>query len=131
MDPLWNAGTHTHTHIYIYVYIYIYGRNASHIVHGLTTAASLWLSAAVGIACGGGLFFPASFSTAIILVLLRFGPRFNHEDEESDDNATDLEYNSTSSVGITKKKDDTAYATESKSLIYRKSTAVLNRPQLV
>jgi uncharacterized membrane protein YhiD involved in acid resistance len=46
-----------------------------HTVRGLTTAASLWLSAAVGIACGGQLYFVASFSIAIILVLLRFGPR--------------------------------------------------------
>ena len=34
---------------------------SNHVVHGLTTAASLWLSAAVGIACGGELYFPASF----------------------------------------------------------------------
>lgn len=60
---------------------------AIHVVHGLTTAASLWLSAAVGIACGGGLYFPASFCVAIVLVLLRFGPRQkdDEEDEEDDD----------------------------------------------
>jgi uncharacterized membrane protein YhiD involved in acid resistance len=34
------------------------------------------LSAAVGIACGGGLYFAASFSTALNLLLLRFGPRY-------------------------------------------------------
>jgi uncharacterized membrane protein YhiD involved in acid resistance len=34
------------------------------------------LSAAVGIACGGGLYFAASFTTALNLLLLRFGPRF-------------------------------------------------------
>lgn len=27
-------------------------------------------------ACGGGLYFLASFTTALMLVLLRFGPRF-------------------------------------------------------
>lgn len=53
-----------------------HGEN-SHTVRGLTTAASLWLSAAVGIACGGQLYFVASFSIAIMLVLLRFGPRFD------------------------------------------------------
>mmetsp|Transcript_38768 Transcript_38768/g.116514 ORF Transcript_38768/g.116514 Transcript_38768/m.116514 type:complete len:296 (-) Transcript_38768:119-1006(-) len=59
---------------------------STHVVHGLTTAASLWLSAAVGIACGGGLYFPASFCVAIMLVLLRFGPRHNDtEDEEDED----------------------------------------------
>ena len=33
------------------------------------------MSAAVGIACGGGLYFVASFAVALNLVLLRFGPR--------------------------------------------------------
>ena len=44
-------------------------------VKGLNTAASVWLSAAVGVACGGGLYFSATFTTALMLVLLRFGPR--------------------------------------------------------
>lgn len=44
-------------------------------VHGLTTAASLWLSAAVGIACSGELYFAASFAIAVMMILLRFGPR--------------------------------------------------------
>jgi uncharacterized membrane protein YhiD involved in acid resistance len=57
--------------------------DTTHVVHGLTTAASLWLSAAVGVACGGGLYFAASFSIALMLTLLRFGPRFYHDDEES------------------------------------------------
>jgi hypothetical protein len=46
-----------------------------HLVQGITTAAATWLSAAVGMACGGGLYFIASFSTAVNLLLLRFGPR--------------------------------------------------------
>jgi len=46
-----------------------------HLVQGITTAAATWLSAAVGIACGGGMYFVASFSTALNLLLLRFGPR--------------------------------------------------------
>jgi uncharacterized membrane protein YhiD involved in acid resistance len=57
----------------------------SHTVHGLTTAASVWLSAAVGIACAGGLYFLATFCTAIVLVLLRFGPRINDTEEEEDE----------------------------------------------
>ena len=62
----------------------------SHIVHGLTTSASLWLSAAVGIACGGELYYPATFCVAIVLVLLRFGPRHvaNDETEESEAQGT-------------------------------------------
>jgi len=51
------------------------------VVHGLTTAASLWISAAVGIACGGDLYMPASFGVALMMLLLRFGPR-GHEDED-------------------------------------------------
>ena len=33
----------------------------------------------MGIACGGGLYFAASFSTALNLLLLRFGPRLFQE----------------------------------------------------
>ena len=58
----------------------------NHVVHGLTTAASVWLSAAVGIACGGDLFFAALFCTSVMMLLLRFGPRLNEpEDDEDDD----------------------------------------------
>jgi putative Mg2+ transporter-C (MgtC) family protein len=41
-----------------------------HAVRGLTTAASIWSVAALGLAAGGGLFFAAGISTAIILVIL-------------------------------------------------------------
>lgn len=54
-------------------------------VHGLTTAASLWLSAAVGVACGGELYFAATYGTAVMLVLLRFGPRLRDNENEEDD----------------------------------------------
>jgi putative Mg2+ transporter-C (MgtC) family protein len=40
------------------------------IVRGLTTAASVWSVAAIGLAVGGGLYFAAGASTAIILVIL-------------------------------------------------------------
>eukprot|EP00551_Chaetoceros_affinis_P002776 CAMPEP_0203661796 /NCGR_PEP_ID=MMETSP0088-20131115/59802_1 /ASSEMBLY_ACC=CAM_ASM_001087 /TAXON_ID=426623 /ORGANISM="Chaetoceros affinis, Strain CCMP159" /LENGTH=182 /DNA_ID=CAMNT_0050524489 /DNA_START=646 /DNA_END=1194 /DNA_ORIENTATION=- len=53
-------------------------------VHGLTTAASLWLSAAVGIACAGELYFAASFAIAVMMILLRFGPRIMLGDEARD-----------------------------------------------
>jgi len=65
---------------------------ATHVVHGLTTAASLWLSAAVGIACGGGLYFAASFCVAIMLVLLRFGPRQIDDEEDDDDDDNDEDH---------------------------------------
>jgi putative Mg2+ transporter-C (MgtC) family protein len=50
-------------------------KDSSLVVHGLTTAASVWISAAVGIACGGEMYFAASFGVAIMMLLLRFGPR--------------------------------------------------------
>ncbi len=40
------------------------------IVRGLTTAASLWAVAAVGLAIGGGLYVPATAATLIMLAIL-------------------------------------------------------------
>lgn len=54
-----------------------------HLVQGITTAGAIWMSAAVGLACGGGLYFVASFATALNLVLLRFGPRPKNSSDDS------------------------------------------------
>jgi len=40
------------------------------VVKGLTTAASLWAVAAVGLAVGGGLYMAAAATTVIILIIL-------------------------------------------------------------
>ncbi|MFT4117887.1 MgtC/SapB family protein [Bradyrhizobium sp.] len=40
------------------------------VVRGLTTAASVWSVAAIGLAVGGGLYFAAGASTAIIILIL-------------------------------------------------------------
>ena len=40
------------------------------IVHGLTTAASIWSVAAVGLAVGGGLYVAATGATAIMILIL-------------------------------------------------------------
>jgi putative Mg2+ transporter-C (MgtC) family protein len=40
------------------------------IVKGLTTAASIWTVAAIGLAVGGGLYLAAGASTVIILIIL-------------------------------------------------------------
>ncbi|KAL7504240.1 hypothetical protein ACHAXN_001925, partial [Cyclotella atomus] len=61
-----------------------------HLVQGITTAAATWLSAAVGLACGGGLYFIACFSTAMNLVLLRFGPRLTESLEGAYESASDM-----------------------------------------
>ena len=109
-----------------------YISNASHVVHGLTTAASLWLAAAVGIACGGELYFPATFCTAIILILLRFGPRNKDEDDDEeeeeqstcdDDSTIDLEYNS-GNHAKTRRVDGSIGSPEQRSLISRRNQSL-------
>src|SRR3954462_4582460 len=40
------------------------------VVRGLTTAASVWSVAAIGLSVGGGLYFAAVASTAVILLIL-------------------------------------------------------------
>jgi len=40
------------------------------IIRGLTTAASIWTVAAIGLAVGGGLYFAAGMSTAVIIIIL-------------------------------------------------------------
>jgi len=40
-------------------------------VRGLTTAASLWCTAAVGLACGFGMFLVAAVTTALVLFALK------------------------------------------------------------
>lgn len=42
-------------------------------VHGLTTAAAIWLVAAVGIATGAGLWQPAAIGCALALIVLSVG----------------------------------------------------------
>src|SRR5579863_3313740 len=39
-------------------------------VRGLTTAASIWTVAGIGLACGGGLYFAAIFATLMIVGIL-------------------------------------------------------------
>jgi putative Mg2+ transporter-C (MgtC) family protein len=41
-------------------------------VKGLTTAASLWATAAIGLACGGGYYYSAIITTVIVFVTLFF-----------------------------------------------------------
>jgi putative Mg2+ transporter-C (MgtC) family protein len=55
----------------------LHARNS---VTGLTTAATLFVVAAVGMAAGGGLYYTAAFSTLVIIICLyglgRFEQRF-------------------------------------------------------
>ncbi|MEO6710463.1 MAG: MgtC/SapB family protein [Planctomycetota bacterium] len=45
-------------------------------VHGLTTAATIWISAALGILCGSGVWPAALVGTALTLLVLVFGGPF-------------------------------------------------------
>jgi putative Mg2+ transporter-C (MgtC) family protein len=55
-------------------------------VHGLTTAASIWVAAAVGMAVGFGFYVPAIFTTALVLAMLTllrpFEKRLFHRNKE-------------------------------------------------
>jgi putative Mg2+ transporter-C (MgtC) family protein len=42
-------------------------------ITGLTTASALWFTAALGVACGAGLFIPAIVATIIALIVLLIG----------------------------------------------------------
>lgn len=46
---------------------------AANVVHGLTTAATIWLSAAVGVACGVGLYAVATTAALTTISILRLG----------------------------------------------------------
>ena len=57
------------------------------IVYGLTTAAGLWISAALGVAVGAGLYWAAIFATFIalvILTILKATERYIHRDRPGD-----------------------------------------------
>ncbi|MFC2066711.1 MgtC/SapB family protein [Chloroflexota bacterium] len=45
-------------------------RRSEGIVAGLTTAATIWAVAGIGLAAGAGLFLPAAVVTAIVLIVL-------------------------------------------------------------
>ena len=42
-------------------------RRSNHIISGLTTAATLWVAAAIGLSVGSGFYWPAVITTAIVL----------------------------------------------------------------
>lgn len=44
-------------------------------VQGLTTAASLWVTAAIGLAVGTGMVLMSLATAVLVVLLLRFGPR--------------------------------------------------------
>ncbi|MBO7382470.1 MAG: MgtC/SapB family protein, partial [Muribaculaceae bacterium] len=70
------------------------------VIRGLTTAAGVWVTAAIGLACGGGLYIIASVSTFLVLLGLEafnyFLRRFDrhHEEYNKRNNVNDEKDNS-------------------------------------
>lgn len=53
----------------------LHARGSRHAVHGLTTAATIWVNAAIGMAAGAGAYALAAIASATVLgVLLLFLP---------------------------------------------------------
>lgn len=63
-------------------------------VRGLTTAASLWLVAGIGIACGAGLWVPAFLTAGLALVVLIVGGRIERAVHRLLDRASPRDANS-------------------------------------
>ena len=53
-------------------------------VQGLTTAASLWVTAAIGLAVGVGMVLMSLATAILVFLLLRFGPRSRRKDADSE-----------------------------------------------
>jgi putative Mg2+ transporter-C (MgtC) family protein len=54
-------------------------RKSENMVSGLTTAAGLWVTAAMGLACGGGMYMLSIVSTLLVLVGLEAFNYFLHK----------------------------------------------------
>lgn len=52
-------------------------RGDSHEVHGLTTAATIWVVAALGVAAGAGLWEPVLIALGLTILLLTLGGRLD------------------------------------------------------
>ena len=52
-------------------------------IKGLTTAATIWCSAAIGCLCGYGMYFAAVLGTVVIMIVNLF---FKHIDKEKKEN---------------------------------------------
>ncbi|MCJ2054452.1 MgtC/SapB family protein [Methylobacterium sp. J-070] len=46
-------------------------------VHGMTTAAAIWVTAALGISCGVGAYLPVAVGVVLLLLLLGIGGRLD------------------------------------------------------
>ena len=60
-------------------------RKQENMVSGLTTAAGLWVTAAIGLACGGGMYILATASTVLVLFGLEAFNYFLHKIDKKRD----------------------------------------------
>jgi putative Mg2+ transporter-C (MgtC) family protein len=60
-------------------------RKQENMVSGLTTAAGLWVTAAIGLACGGGMYILAAASTVLVLFGLEAFNYFLHKIDKKRD----------------------------------------------
>lgn len=67
-------------------------------VHGLTTAATIWVVAAIGMAVGLGFFLEATIATILTLVVLVILGRIEHKFEKFVDHDTDNTENNENSL---------------------------------
>ncbi|MGE8131357.1 MgtC/SapB family protein [Methylobacterium sp. NPDC080182] len=56
--------------------VIVKGAGKSH-VHGMTTAAAIWVTAALGIACGLGAYLPVAIGLILLLLLIGIGGRID------------------------------------------------------
>ncbi|KAL3770984.1 hypothetical protein ACHAW5_000386 [Stephanodiscus triporus] len=63
------------------------GTEGQNVVAGLTTAAAVWCSAAVGVASGAGLYYVAAVATFATAAILKYArvPNERHGDDDVDD----------------------------------------------
>ena len=62
------------------------------VVHGLTTAAGLWVTAAIGLSCGTGMFAVAGVTTVLVMLGLEV---VNHSHSHSSHTIISLSFSST------------------------------------
>jgi len=61
------------------------------IFKGLTTAATLWVTAAIGLAVGVGMVLMSVATTLLVFLLVRFGPRSGLLHSQIDDKTSHKE----------------------------------------
>jgi putative Mg2+ transporter-C (MgtC) family protein len=85
------------------------GKEERQEVHGLTTAAGVWLSAAIGTGCGGQLYFVSGYSCILVTMILRYGPKIYIEEknDDGDDDDDDMDDTDDDDVIGDDKKDET------------------------